>query len=62
MIRISKDEAAMLRKAGRGEDVHMSSRDKKSNGKRYFATQSYKTMKLIEKYRTDQVCDLYCGE
>lgn len=51
----------MLRKAGRAEDVHMSSRDKKSRGKRYFATESFKTLKLLDKFRMSQVVRTYDG-
>ena len=59
MIHISQEEAFMLRGAGRGEDVHMSSRDKKSNGKKYFATESFKTVKLLDKYRRSSVLETY---
>ena len=51
MISISQKEAKMLREHGRGEDIHMSSRNKKSRGKRYFLTESYKSMKILNGYR-----------
>lgn len=51
MIPISKDEAFLLREHGRGKDVHMSSKDHKAKGKRYWATESFKSMNLIKAYR-----------
>lgn len=44
MISISAEEAKMLRDKGCANDVHMSSRSKKSRGKRYYATTSAKAM------------------
>ncbi len=41
----------MLRLMGRGDDVHMSSKEHKSRGKRYYATESPKTLKLLDEYR-----------
>lgn len=61
MIIISKDEASYLRDHGRAEDVHMSSRDKKARGKRYYATESFKTMKLVQKYRASRIIETYDG-
>lgn len=51
LIDITADEANMLRKKGRGLDVHMSSRSKKSRGKRYFLTESFKSLKILSDYR-----------
>ena len=59
MIVISKEEAHMLRDAGRGSDVHMSSRSKKSRGKRYFLTESYKSMKLLNDYRNERTIEVH---
>lgn len=61
MIPISKSEANMLRSAGYSEHVHMSSRDKKARGKRYYATESFKAIKLLEKYRKNQIIETYDG-
>ena len=49
----------MFRSAGRGEDVHMSSRSKKSRGKRYFLTESYKSMKLLNDYRNTRISEVH---
>ena len=59
MIVISKEEAHMLRDAGRDNDVHMSSRSKKSRGKRYFLTESYKSMKLLNDYRSERTIEVH---
>ena len=59
MISISAEEAKMLREHGRGEDVHMSSRNKKSRGKRYFLTTSYKSMKLLNDYRSKRTIEVH---
>ena len=61
MVQISKEEAFMLRKAGRGDDVHMSSCCKKARGKRYYATESFKTMKLLDKHRHANIIETYDG-
>jgi len=54
MVHITKDEAFYLRKCGRGKDIHMSSRTHQ-NRKRYWATESYKTMKYLDGYREEQL-------
>lgn len=59
MIIISKDEAYYLRDHGRDNDIHMSSRDKKSRGKRYYATESFKTMKLLDRYRQKKIVETH---
>lgn len=51
MIPINKREAEYVRRHGREKDVHMSSMCKKSRGKRYWLTESPKSMKLLEDYR-----------
>ena len=51
LIDITAYEGNMLRKKGRGLDVHMSSRSKKSRGKRYFLTESFKSLKILSDYR-----------
>ena len=61
MITITKAEAAYLRDNGRSIDVHMSSRSKNSNGKRYFLTTSYKSMKLLNEYRNSRLIESHDG-
>lgn len=61
MIAINKEEAAYLRKNKRDADVHMSSRTKKSRGKRYFMTESFKSLKLLNDYRNSQLVTSYDG-
>ena len=51
MLKISRDEAQYLFSHGRGEDIHISSITKNSRGKRYYATQSYATMQMLNKDR-----------
>ena len=55
LIQISKDEAEYLRSNGLWYDVHMSSRNKKSKGKRYYMTTSPKASKLLDKYRSTSI-------
>ena len=55
LIDISANEAKILRKKGRGCDVHMSSRSKGSRGKRYFLTESFKSMKILNEYRNSRI-------
>ena len=55
MIPITRKEAFMLREVGRGVDVHISSKSKKSRAKRYWATESFKTMGVLNKYREDRL-------
>lgn len=57
LIKISADEAKYLREHGRSGDVHMSSQTKKSRGKRYYATESFKAMKLIAEYRNQRLIE-----
>ena len=59
MIPINKEEATYLRASGAFNDVHVSSRTKKSKGKRYYATESFKTMKLLDEYRSKNVLSVY---
>ena len=61
MIDITRDEADMLRKAGRGNDVHMSSRQHKSRSKTYFLTTSPKSMKLLNEYRKAHLLEVHDG-
>lgn len=61
MIRITKNEAEYLRANGKGYDVHMSSATHKSRAKRFYATTSPKTMKLLEKYRKQEVIEEHNG-
>lgn len=51
LILISKKEAEFLRKNGRSDDVHVSSKNHKSGSKRYYLTTAPKSMKLLENYR-----------
>ncbi len=53
MVKINQHEAFYLRDMGLGKDVHMSSKTHKGRAKRYFATESPKTMKALKKYRQD---------
>ena len=58
MIDITKAEAFMIREAGLGHDVHMSSRSHGKNAKSYFLTTSPKAMKLLNQYRKDHTCSV----
>jgi len=59
MVEITQDEAKMLRDNGRSEDVHMSSRTKKSRGKRYFMTESFKSKNILNEYRNLKITETY---
>lgn len=59
MIEITQDEAKMLRENGRSEDVHMSSRTKKSRGKRYFMTESFKSKNILNDYRNIKITETH---
>ena len=59
MVEITQDEAKMLRDNGRYEDVHMSSRTKKSRGKRYFMTESFKSKNILNEYRNLKITETY---
>lgn len=59
MVEITQDEAIMLRESGRSDDVHMSSRTKKSRGKKYFMTESYKSIKLLNEYRKNKITEIH---
>lgn len=59
MIAITKDEAFYIRSKGRASDVHMSSRDKKARGKRYYLTESFKSMKLLDEYRKSYLLETH---
>ena len=61
MIDITRCEAMMLREAGRGHDVHMSSRQHKSRSKTYFLTTSPKSMKLLNEYRKAHTLEVHDG-
>ena len=61
MIKITKEEAQYLFSHGRGIDVHISSITKNSRGKRYYATQSHSTMKVLNDYRSRMVTSTYEG-
>lgn len=56
MLKISRNEAFMLRENGRGRDVHVTNRTHK---KVYYVTESEKSMKILNRYRdrtTHSVC------
>lgn len=61
MIDITSAEANYLRENGRGNDVHMSSRNKSSHGKKYFATTDYKTLRLLNEYRNTRIIETHDG-
>lgn len=61
MINITQAEAKMLRDAGRGADVHMSSRQHKSKSKTYFLTTSPKSMRILNEYRKLHTAEVYDG-
>ena len=54
MIKISKEEAEYLRSKKRGFDVHMSSKTHKGRAKRYYLTESYKSLEILNKYRKER--------
>lgn len=62
MITIDKEEAAYLRANGRSHDIHMANQQHKSAHKSYCATESPKTMKLLQKYRKDRIVYSYDGK
>ena len=61
MIDITRKEADMLRAAGRGKDIHMSSQSHKSKQKTYFLTTSSKSMKLLDEYRKLHTLEIHDG-
>lgn len=61
MIDITRKEADMLRKAGRMNDVHMSSQSHKSRQKTYFLTTSPKSMKILNEYRKLHTLEVHDG-
>lgn len=54
MIKISSSEAEYLRSKRMGKDVHMSSSTHKSRAKRYWMTESNKSMAILADYRRKQ--------
>lgn len=50
MLKITRNEAFMLRKAGRSKDVHVYNR---THHKSYYITESEKTLEILNKYRDD---------
>ena len=54
MVEINRKEAEMLRKAGFGGYVHMSSKTHKSRSKRYYLTEAKTPMDLLEYYRNNR--------
>jgi hypothetical protein len=61
LIKISKDEATYLREHGRGKDIHLSSATHKARAVRYYLTQSFKSMKLLNSYRASKIISTYDG-
>ena len=61
LIKISQDEAKYLRENGRESDIHMASQCHKGRAKTYYLTTSYKSMKLLEKYRTSRITKTFGG-
>lgn len=61
VLKISKQEAEYLRDNGRGYDIHISSKSHKSRGKRYYATSSPKTMKLLDKFKQQEILETHDG-
>lgn len=61
MIKISAAEAAYLRKAHRGWDVHTVNITHKSRHKEYYLTESDKSMALLKKYRESHLIETYVG-
>lgn len=60
LITISKKEASFLRSKGRAHDVHVHSKNHKSNAKRYFLTTSFKSVNILNEYRKSiHQSDLY---
>lgn len=62
MVKISQAEAQYLRANGRSEDIHMSSHDKKGHAKKYYATESRKSMKLLNDFRESRVIETFESE
>ena len=62
MVNITQAEAFFLRASGRADDVHVSSRTHKSKAKRYFATESFKTMQLLNKYKNKHTVEVHEAE
>ena len=48
MLKITRNEAFMLRENGRGRDVHVHNR---THHKTYYATESERTLEMLDKYR-----------
>ena len=62
MIDITRAEADMLRSAGLGNDVHMSSQSHKGRRKTYFLTTSPKAMKALNNYRKNHTLEIHDGK
>ena len=61
LVDITKDEAEYLVSKGRAHDIHLSSSTHKSGSKTRFVTESWKTMKLLNEYRANQIVTTYDG-
>lgn len=51
MIKISKNEAEYLKSKNRGMDIHISSKSHKGKAKRYYLTESRKSLEMLNRYR-----------
>ena len=52
MIKVTRNEAFMLRQKGRGNDVHVHAN---THYKSYYGTESAKTSAILEQYRKEHV-------
>lgn len=57
MILITKKEAYYLRDKGRGKDIVVSSKTHHGKAKRYYLTESKKSLDLVQKYRENNLLE-----
>lgn len=55
MIKISKDEAMYLRSMGRSKDITVVNITHHSKAKRWYLTESLRSMELLKEYRNNAI-------
>lgn len=55
MIKINKNEAMYLRSMGRGKDITVVNVTHRSKAKRWYLTESPKSMDLLKEYRNNAI-------
>lgn len=59
MIRISKEEAAAIRKNLRGVNIAITGRNHKSKSKKYYTEESLYVLKFLDRFRNKQLVEHY---